>query len=519
MSDGRTQKSLRNVIYGVLGQVLTYGCNFITRTVLIHTLSVEYWGVNGLFSTVLTLLSLSELGVGTAIVFHLYKPIAQEDIPKICSLMALYKRAYRYVGIFIAVIGVLLVPFLPYLIKGQSGIEHLEFIYLLFLLQSVTSYLFFAYKSAILEANQQKYIIASVGFVFTIVSSVGQILFLILTRNYIATLAIQIAVTILRNIVVAKKADQMYPYLKNKTAEKLPKDELEQIGKNVYGLSMNKIAGVALNSTANLILSTFIGLSVVGICSNYQMVFQAVLMIVSTVFSSLTASIGNLNATENSETKYNIFKKISFANYIFYGVISVVLWNVLNPFMLLWTKKAEFVFSFPIVAVLILNFLTAGLLSAVTSFRDACGLYWQGRYRMLIYAGINVGLSIILAIYLGVIGVFIAPVVGRLLIIYTFDPWLVYRSVFQKSPKPFYMMFILYLAIILIAAYTAGWFCSWVPSNSLFWIIVQSLICITVFAAITILVFFRTEEFQYYLCFSKTLFDKIKMSIGKKVKK
>ncbi len=498
MSEGRTIKSLRNVIYGVLGQVLTYGCNFLVRTVLIRTLTVEYWGVSGLFSTVLTLLSLSELGVGTAILFHLYKPMAQGDQDKVCALMDLYRRAYRWIGLVVAGIGVLLIPFLPYLIKGGEGIEHLTWIYLLFLFQSVTSYLFFAYKSAIFEANQQKYLVVTAGYWFTILSCVGQIALLVLTHNYIATLLVQIGCNIAKNLYVAYRADRAFPYLKEPVTEKLTREELTEIGRNVYGLAMNKVAGVALNATDSLVISAYLGLTAVGIYSNYQMIFQACLMVVSTIFSSLTASIGNLNATETPEKKYQVFRRISFANYFFYGGISTVLWVILNDFVEIWTGDRAFIYPMWVTGILILNFLTSGLLSAVTSFRDACGLYWQGRYRMLIYGLLNVIFSILLVRPLGAGGVFLATILGRMLIVFTYDPWLVFWHVFQCSPKAFYGKFLQHLCVTVLAAAFGRFCCQWIAMDTLWGVILGACVSGIVFLFITVLCFLRSEELAYY---------------------
>lgn len=296
----RIQNSLNNMFFGLSGQIISAIMGFMVRTVFIYTLGIEYLGVDGLFTSILMMLSLANLGFDTAIVYSLYKPLAENDINKIQALMNLYQKAYRWIGIIILLIGLSLLPFLPNLMNGETTISNITIIYLLFLSNSVLSY-YFVYKQSIIIADQHNHIISKIHSVFTIVSNIAQIIVLVSISNYIVVLSTQIAFRVIENIYVANKANQLYPYLNTKNNATLSKEDKKLFFENLYALMLYKISGVVINGTDNIIISKFVGIVWVGVYSNYLLIISTLNTLLGYLFYSITASVGNLNVNENAE--------------------------------------------------------------------------------------------------------------------------------------------------------------------------------------------------------------------------
>lgn len=315
----RTEYSLLNMFTGVLGYGLNVVIGFICRIIFVRTLSVDYLGVSGLFTNILSVLSLAELGISSAIIYALYKPIAQNNETKITSIMQFYKKAYAIIGIFVAIVGLFILPFLNIIISNPPNIEeNIYFLYLLYLLNTVVSY-FFSYKSSLLIAMQRQYIVSGYNYVVTICQSVLQIVFLLITHEYILYLIIQIIGGITYNVWISYKASHDYPYINNKNIEQLSKSESRELMKNVKALAINKVSGVLVNSTDNIAITFFNGLSTVGFASNYILLSSTLGGIIGLVFNALPGSIGNLNASVDEESRYKFFNVLNLMNFWLFG--------------------------------------------------------------------------------------------------------------------------------------------------------------------------------------------------------
>ena len=301
-SMSRTKKSIRNVIFTIVGFVVTTLLQLVNRKVFILFLSSEYLGLNGLFSNILSMLSLSEMGIGAAIVFALYKPIAEKNTEKVKSLMALYKKLYA---------GALLTPFLHLLIKEMPDIPYIHIYYLMFVIDSGLSY-FYTYKRSLIICNQDNYISTTTTMLSSVGTKVVQLIILLLTHNYFLFLLVQILFTRLENVLISKIADKQYPFLKDKQYQKLSKDEIRTIRNNVFAMLAHKIGMVIVNATDNLIISKILGLAVLGVYSNYVLLTQTIESFVTKIFSSITASIGNLVAEQSKEEVEKNFNRILF---------------------------------------------------------------------------------------------------------------------------------------------------------------------------------------------------------------
>ncbi|MFY0758467.1 sugar translocase [Metabacillus dongyingensis] len=504
----RVQNSLKNIFFGLSGQFISMIMGFIVRTVFIYTLGIEYLGIEGLFTSILIMLSLANLGFDTAMIYSLYKPIAEEDKYKIQALMNLYKKAYRIIAIVVLIIGLSLIPFLPYITDGATTISNINIIYILFLLNSVSSY-YFVYKHSIIIADQRNHIISKIHSMFIFISNLIQITLLLIGLNYILILSTQIICRIVENGYIAHKANLLYPYLKGKNNATLTCNEKKMFFENLYALLLYKISGVVINGTDNLIISMFVGIAAVGIYSNYFLIIATLTTFLSYLFYSITASIGNLIVQEDDEKKYFIFRVLNFANFWIYGFCAVCLWNIINPFITLWLGE-NYLFDKFIVFAIILNFYTAGMQDATTAFRDASGLFKKGKYRPIIAAIINIVASIILAKIIGIAGVFLGTVFSRICTYFWYDPYIIFKFVFKKSVKTYFIRYTCYSLLVVICIALIEGLTILIYPEPINSIIIRVLCSLIIPNILFLMLFKKTDEFKYLFNILRTLILRFK---------
>lgn len=491
----RVNNSLNNIIFGLSGQIISSVMGFTVRTIFIKTLGIEYLGVDGLFTNILTILSLANLGFDTAIIYSLYKPLSQNDTDQIAGLMNLYAKAYRIIGLVVLLTGLALMPFLTFLTNGKTNISNLNYIYLLFLLNSVLSY-FFVYKQSIIIADQRNHIISKINSIGTIISNLTQIVFLLITRNYIIVLSTQILFRVLQNLYISNKADKLYPFMKGKKNLKLSEADKKGFFIVLYSLLLYRVSGVVINGTDNIIISKFVGLIAVGIYSNYLLILATLNTLLSHIFYSITASVGNLNVTESSDKKYFIFRTINFANFWVYGFFSVVLWNLINPFITLWLGQQYVLNKFVVFAIL-LNFYTAGMQNAATTFRETCGLFIKGKYVPIAAAIINIAVSIALVQKIGIAGVLLGTVVSRLCTYFWYDPYVSFKNVFNKPVFSYFIKYVWFAIVVLISSLAADVFAGILQNNTFLNIALRAVICIVTPNVVFFVLFRKSVEFEY----------------------
>ena len=351
----RTRYSIINMLFNIGGQFLTMLLSFINRMVFIRCLSAEYLGVNGLFTDVLSILNFAELGIGTAMVFSMYEPAARDDEQKLARLMNLYKWMYRAVAVSVLLFGLVLLPFLPYLIKGGEGIEHITLIYMIYVLGSASSYLL-SYKNSIYQAYQKGYICAGWSMACECIKTVSQITVLLLTRNFILYLAVQQAIQFLPNIMVSRMVDKEFPYLKE--CHELPeREERNGILKNIGAMSMHKLSTIIVRNTDSLLMSSFIGLATVGLYSNYRLVINALNNLMGKFAVAFSGSIGNFAVMENSDRLYKIYKEMDFMFFVMSAYLTGGLMMLFNPFITLLFGGR---YCFPMTTVMVITLHECG---------------------------------------------------------------------------------------------------------------------------------------------------------------
>lgn len=505
--NSRTTNVIRNIIGGVGGQIFTSILMFVCRTYFIKLLGAKYLGVNGLFSNVLSMLSLAELGIGPAIVFSMYKPIAQNDEMHVAKLMNFYKTAYRLVAGIVLVVGLSLVPFLNVLIKGDPGVTNLKLIFILILSNTVVSYLL-AYKGSMLSADQKAYVGVIIKNIFAVVQNVSQIVVLVLTGNFILYLVVQIITTFIANLVQAVYVNKKYPFLVTYKKEKIEKAERKDIVKRVRGMMMHKIGGFVLNSTDNLVISKFVGVIAVGIYSNYFMIINLVKGYVSHITAALSASVGNLIASESSEKTYSVFNVTLFVHFWIYGFITVCFWTLFKPFITLWIGES-YVLSGGVLFLVIMNFYLTGVQGCIDTYTNATGLFWETRFKPIFECVINLVVSIVLAKYIGMLGVFIGTLASYLCTFWV-NPIVVFKKQFKSSPLPYFLKLFTYTVISVGTAFGLNLLCNLIwPSVTIINFILRILFCVIGCNAVFAAILFYTAEFKSCLkLVTQTLFKK-----------
>ncbi|MGE7120735.1 lipopolysaccharide biosynthesis protein [Peribacillus sp. NPDC046944] len=499
----RIKNSIMNMFFGLSGQLISVFMGFVVRTVFIYTLGIEYIGVEGLFSSILIMLSLANLGFDTAMIYSLYKPLANNDLQKIKALMNLYQRAYRIIGLVVFLLGIIIFPFIPYFINGEEFVDHINIIYLLFLVNSVSSY-YFIYKQSIIIADQKNHIISKIHSVFIILSNLFQIIILLISNSYILTLAIQILFRIIENIYIAQKANKLYPYIKQNNKEKLNQTEKKEFYKNLYALFLYKISGVVTNGTDNILIAKYVGIIQVGVYSNYLLIISTLNTFLSHVFYSLNASVGNLVVKENVEKKYLIFRVINFSNFWIYGLCSVLIWNLINPFITIWLGEG-YIFNKLIVFSILLNFLTTGMQNASTIYRETTGLFNKGKYRPIVAAILNIIVSVILVRIIGISGIFIGTVISRLCTYFWYDPFIIYKYIFKKPIKLYFIRYSIYLTLILVSILITDTLYINFHFNSFTNLFIRAITSLIIPNIIFFIVFRKSEELLYLISIANTL--------------
>lgn len=502
----RVEKSVRNLTTALIGQACGILITFISRLVFIRVLGAEYLGVNGLFSNILSVLSLVEMGIGPAIIFSLYKPLASKDERPVKALMNFYARAYKVIGLLVMVLGLLVLPFLDILIKNKPNIGDLNYIYLLFLANSTISY-FFAYKRSLIIADQNSYIATIYRYGFFFILNVLQIIILITTKNFMLYLAAQILITFLENYLVSRKAEKMYPFIRGKNNEKLDVEIRGTIFKNVRALIYHKIGGTLVLSTSNIIISAFLGVYWVGLYSNYFLITNSLNIVVGQFFSAVNASIGNLNAYEDQSRLNFIFRTLYFLTWWIYSFAAISLLVLINPFISLWLGS-QYVFSESVVLIIVASFYAAGMRRIIQSFHDSMGLFWYDRYKPIIESAINLAAALVLVQRWGIAGVLLANLISTMTVCFWIEPYVLYKYGLKTSRRTYYVKYIWYTAITISIGFLIVCVCNILFSNiSLASFAGRIMVCLV--SNVFILVFHRTEEYKYLLGIAKGMVRKI----------
>ena len=492
----RSALAKRNIAMGLLNKACTLLLPFVARTVLIYVLGVKYVGLTSLFTSILSVLSLAELGVGTALVYAMYKPIAEGDDSKVQALLALYRRWYRIIGAVILAIGLCLMPFLDTLVSGDVPDDvDLRALYCVYLGNTVLSYFLFAYKQAAFTASQRSDVVSNVGSVLAVASALLQIAALVLTRSFYAFALVLPLITVAQNLAISALFDRHFPQYRPEGG--LSKAETRAIGANILGLLIQKLGTVFLTSVDSIVVSAFLGLMVLGIYNNYWMLVTAVAGFVGMLTMSIIPSVGNSVAVEGRDKNFKDFLKFDFIYVWLIAWCGCCLMALSQPFVEIWLG-AENMLDFGMVALLGVVFFTNHVNDMTYVYRDAAGLWRQGKFVPLAAAVVNLALNIALVSLIGLPGVAISSIVALLAVYTPFYTKILFLSYFEdgKAWLRYVAGQFLRTVLFVVMALFCSWVVSLVPIGGVAGLAVKFGIMLVLPNLLLLLAYARTEGFE-----------------------
>lgn len=436
----RTRNTGRNILSGIIVRLFQMLMPFAMRTMLIHFMGIEYLGLSSLFSSILQVLNLAELGIGSAMVFFMYKPIAEDNRDELCALMRLYRTYYRVIGLAVAIVGLALLPFLPRLVSGAVPEElSLETLYLMNLAATVLSYWLFAYRSSVLSAHQRNDVLNYVMLGAQALQYSLQAVVLLTFRDYYLYMLVVLATQILSNIACALVSVKMYPHLKPDGT--LPKEKRKTINAHIRDLFISKLGGVVLGSADTIVISAFLGLNLLVMYQNYFFIVTSVYGFLEVMLNGMLAGIGNSLAIEDAETNNRVFRRVSllFTLLVFSCVCCFA--GIFQPFMRIWMGE-ELMLPYGMVASFCVYFIVYAYTRLFNTFKNAAGQWHSDRFRPLVSAAVNLTLNLALVQSLQLYGILWSSIAALGVIEI---PWLVhnvFRMIFTCDSSRRYARFI-----------------------------------------------------------------------------
>ena len=494
--DSRQKNAMLASASAIFEQLISVASVFIYRTIFLSVLTKEYLGIEGLFTNILQLFSLAELGIGTTILYRMYKPFAEKNVDSISAHVRFYKNVYHGIALITATIGACLFPFIESIVDASDvpSDVNLKLVYVLFVLQSVASYLF-VYKQSIIQANQRAYLVSTFTTTLTVVNVIVKVIVLMTTRKYELVLMASIALTILINWAFSVWITREYKEVfKNPT--KLSKEEQKEIVKDTTGLMCHKVGFIVLTSTDNIVLSKMVSLAAVGIYTNYATITAAVSMLLTKMLNSFTPTIGNFIVNYEKEAVEDLYKKLLFVNFWFTSLCTVCLYVLLNPFIEIWLDNT-FTLDMFTVMVICAQFYIKSSQTMNEAFINAAGLFTRDKIRPLIESALNLIISIVLAKEIGIAGVFIGTCVSSLLTCFWRQPYLLYKHVFMNRPTYLVVNQLIWVVLTGIMCWFVQFVCAQLPITILGFIL-RLLICGIGINVLYLILWHRSAAFKYF---------------------
>lgn len=493
MKIDRVKNSKRNMLFGIVYRLCVTILPFINRTVLINVLGVEYLGLNSLFTSVLNILNLAELGFGSAIVYSMYKPIANNNIDLICALLKFYKKIYRTIGLAILVVGCITLLFIDKLITGDVPSDiSLRILFFIQLINVVFSYCFMAYKTSLLSAYQREDLISKISTITMIIQYTVQFVIVFVTKNYYLYLIILPICTVLNNLLKAYMVKRQYPGIECKG--NIDKETITEIITKVKALFVHKIGGVVANSLDNIVISSFMGLVAIAIYNNYWYVYSSVCYFIAIFHSSVVAGLGNSIVLESKEQNYEKFRKLNFINAWIVGWCTCCMMCMYQPFMQIWVGQ-EYMYPIDMVVLFVIYFYINMARRTIITFKDACGLWVEDKFKPIISAIVNIILNIILIQQIGIAGVVISTIISFLFVEIPWETAVLFKKYFKKTSVNYYLEQLVYG--IFWGGIIAGTYllCQFLPANPWIRLIISGCLCLAIPNIIVIIVFYKKMSF------------------------
>jgi len=502
--NSRTKNAKRNIIAGIMNKIVHLIFPFIIRSVTIQVLGVEYLELGSLFTSILQVLNLAELGFSSAVTYNMYKPLAENDTKTICALLNLYKKIYRIIGTVILGAGLAVLPFLRNLIDGSVPDDiNLYILYILFLLNTVSTYFLFAYKSALLSACQRNDIVSNVYTATSLIQFLAQILVLIITKNYYIFVVVQCATGVLNNLLTAYFAKRKYP--KYICAGEISNNQKKDIKKRVYGLMVYKLCSTTRNSFDSIFISSMVGLTAVAIYSNYYTIMAAVIGVMGVISSSIIPSVGNSIVTESEEKNYRDMNKFNFMYMWVSGWLAICLACLYQPLMKLWMGE-ENMFPFGIAVLFCVYFYVLKMGDIRAVYSDAKGLWYENRFRTIAESILNIILNAVLGYFFGVPGIIIATLISLFIFGFGFSAKILFKHYFtSEKVSRYFLQHAVYAVVTVIIGVITYFGCSLISIDGVVGLILKTLLCIALPNILYLLVYRNTKIFKEVVIFMKKL--------------
>lgn len=492
LKSNRIQNAKRNIMAGLFNSLVLTILPFALRTVFAHTLGIEYLGLNSLFSSVLTILNLTELGVGSALVFNMYQPASIKNFEQVNSLLVLYRKIYSIIGILIFFIGFWMLPVLPFLVNGEAPADiNITLLFVIYLFNTSISYLGYAYRKSILIAFQRQDIISNINSGISTCLYIFQIVILFLLKNYYAYIILIPLFTIIENFIEAYYSKKLFPQV-------YPVGEVDAVTKkkirdHVKGIALQKICTASRNAFDSIAISMFLGLVSTATYNNYYYIMSSVHSFLYQIPNAIRSSVGNSVAVESEEQNFLLFSKMNLLYVWISGWATVCFICLFQPFMILWMGK-DLLLPFHTVILISLYFFELSIGDMIALYKDAVGLWWHGRYRTIIEAVANLILNFVFGYLWGIDGIILATIITIFFLGIVYGGYIVFKYYFksQKFGKYLITQGGYFIIIVLSAIITYILVC-YINADGLYGIILR-LIASTIISNIIIVLFFRKDK-------------------------
>lgn len=495
----RTDHAKKNIISGIINKLIAMLMPFIIRTAMIEVLGVEYLGLNSLFTSILHVLNLAELGFSQAVIYNLYKPMAEGNKPYIYALLNMYKKVYRIVGTIMMIVGLALIPFLPKLIKNGSAPEdiNLYMLYLIYLFNTVISYWLFAYMNCILYADQKNNVINNINSAVQIFLNCSQLIVLIILKNYYAYLILMPICTVINNLWIAYATKKRYPDLRCEGA--LDKQTIKSMKKNIVGLGIQKLCATTRNSLDSIFVSAFLGLTMTAVYNNYYMILSSLTALVYIIANSICSSVGNSIATESMEKNYQDMMRFNFLYMWISGWTTVCLFCLYQPFMRLWMGGKGDDYVLPIIPVILfcLYYYVLRMGDIRSVYNESAGLFWETKVRAIAESIGNILLNYILVKLFGLTGIIAATLISLFLFNFIWSSQITFRYYFKgiKISSYFIAHCKYFFVTLIVCGITFLLTNVLISGESIIQLILRGVIC-AVFPNLLMLIFYyRTKDY------------------------
>lgn len=495
------------ILMGIVNNIFNYILPFISRTIIIYKLGNEYLGLSSLFSSILQMLNLSELGFGTAISYMLYRPIAEKNIKKVNALLNLYRSIYNCTGLLIILLSFIMLPFLDSLIAGSHPDNiNIYILYFIYIANTALSYFLFAYKRVLLTANQRYDIEINISTIIIVLQSLIQIIILLAFTNYYLYVLVLPFMTILSNIFCSKVVSSKYPQYK--CEGKIDKNEVLHLLKNTGGALCSKIGSIIYLSADNIIISAFLGLTILGKYSNYYYIITALISVFAVIHNTIRPILGNRLVTNSIKENWRIHNMVFF-NYIWLVIICCSLClSLFQPFEYLW-GGADNLLDFSIVILLVLYFYSGRIHAVMGVYLEAAGILWQGKFIPLLAAITNLFLNVLLVNRIGLAGVLISSIFSSIFITLPGNIFIIFKYLFtERSYKISYLKNILWLSIVAFFCISINYhICQYFSSTAWSGLIIKLIVSLCISNLIFLLFNFKNQNLKESLNFIFSFYE------------